>query len=204
MARSSTSGSIISSNAQHSIKLHSEAPLSDGASDTSHETAEHALFTHDHGGSNCGRKRWIFVGILVLMLAGIATALGVTLRKEEQNSVGVEQSSNLRGSGASDVEDTFANDNSEVSDGENASTEQEQGDNFRDIPERPEQPDKKSWPELKGMDVDEAKTIIQQERPDLNVIVVQVGDYVTFDYDTQRVWLWVNKDGLVDQMPKVG
>jgi CCR4-NOT transcriptional regulation complex NOT5 subunit len=191
MPRSTTSSS------RNSIKQQPEQErvISDNASETSHETAEPALYSHEGSdeGSRCGRKRWIIAGILVLVLVGIATALGLTLHEEKEAQQLTETSSkSLRGSATTDLEDTSI-----------AQASPSTGVSSSRV-ESPVQPGKKEWPELIGTKIEQAKSIITQERPDLNVIVVQVGDFVTSDYDTQRVWLWESEAGLVDRLPRVG
>ena len=193
MPRSTTSSS------RNSIKQQPEQErvISDNASETSHETAEPALYSHEGSdeGSRCGRKRWFIAGILVLILVGIATALGLTLHeeKEAQQLTGTS-SKNLRGSATTDLEDTS---NAAASPSSTAGVSNSSA-------ERPVQPGKKEWPELIGTKIEQAKSIIEQELPDLNVIVVQVGDFVALDYVTQRVWLWESEAGLVDRVPRVG
>lgn len=192
MTRSTTSSSKNSITQQRKL----EGVIADNASDTSHETAEPALNSHEGSddGSRCGRKRWIIAGMLGLILVGIAIALGLTLHDEKAaQQLNETSSANLRGSTTPDLEETS---NAE------ADSSTAGGNNFR--AEEPLQPGKKDWPELVGTEIEQAKGIIMQERPDLNVIVVQAGDFVTSDYDTQRVWLWENEEGLVDRMPIVG
>ena len=194
MARSSTSSS------KHSIKQQPDQDggvIDDNASDTSHETAEHALFSHEGSddGNYCGRKRWIIGGVLVMILVGIAVALGFTLHEGKHQLELTESSSNLRGSGATYPEDTTQ---------EDTQADPSNGDDYRDIPETLLQPGKTIWPELFGMEVKQAEAIIKQERPDLDVVEVGVDQFVTSDYDTQRVWLWTDENGLVGRTPRVG
>ncbi|MFJ4190513.1 serine protease inhibitor [Kitasatospora sp. NPDC089509] len=63
----------------------------------------------------------------------------------------------------------------------------------------------RSWPHLVGIDVDEAKAVIEAEAPDLHVGPVPLGHDVTCDVRVDRVWLWHDPDTrLVIRIPRVG
>jgi hypothetical protein len=64
---------------------------------------------------------------------------------------------------------------------------------------------KKKWPELYQTDGEIAKAVIQSERPDLKYVdIVPDDSIVTSDYDTSRVRIFVNSDGIVTSIPKIG
>ncbi|EHA8591595.1 Glu S.griseus protease inhibitor, partial [Cocos nucifera] len=63
---------------------------------------------------------------------------------------------------------------------------------------------KSSWPELVGVKGKEAEKIIEKENPAVDAIIVTVGDVVTGDFRCDRVWVWVDEDGKVAQVPKIG
>ena len=177
----------------------------DDCSETSwedtHEELKQAHSADSSGGSpppstqktRCGKRRWAIGGVLVLVFVAIAIALGVTLTKTNDNggSSSAAADGNLRGSGGGDGE----MENSAPADSEDA--------DFRDIPEATH-PNKTSWPELVGMPIDQAIEIIYVQRPDLQVIVVSEDALLQLDYNTGRVWLKEDENGLVAQIPRVG
>lgn len=63
---------------------------------------------------------------------------------------------------------------------------------------------KKSWPELVGVDGKVAEGRIEKENPLVNAIIVPDGSSVTFDFRCDRVWVWIDKDGIVKQIPIIG
>lgn len=63
---------------------------------------------------------------------------------------------------------------------------------------------KEEWPELVGKTGDEAKEAILKERPELNVQVVPELSPCTMDYRTDRVRVFVNKEGKVAGPPRTG
>lgn len=48
--------------------------------------------------------------------------------------------------------------------------------------------------------------MIELSAPDLNgnVYIVPPGAFVIMDYDLERVWVYVNESGVVDQVPARG
>ena len=64
--------------------------------------------------------------------------------------------------------------------------------------------EKTSWPELLGVPGEEAKTKILADNPKLEVIILLVGSIVTTDYREDRVRVYVDDEGKVAQIPKIG
>ena len=62
----------------------------------------------------------------------------------------------------------------------------------------------KDWPELVGKTGEEAKEIIQQENPNLNIQVLPEGSPVTRDLRMDRVRIFVNENGQVTSPPRIG
>eukprot|EP00545_Synedropsis_sp_CCMP1620_P001772 CAMPEP_0119016630 /NCGR_PEP_ID=MMETSP1176-20130426/13894_1 /TAXON_ID=265551 /ORGANISM="Synedropsis recta cf, Strain CCMP1620" /LENGTH=101 /DNA_ID=CAMNT_0006970121 /DNA_START=399 /DNA_END=704 /DNA_ORIENTATION=- len=70
-------------------------------------------------------------------------------------------------------------------------------------------PLRQSWPDLVGMEAEQAKLIIELQEPTFTVIVVQAsadgdGGVVSADYRDDRVWIWTNEDGTVKRTPMIG
>ncbi|CAK8572075.1 unnamed protein product [Lathyrus sativus] len=63
---------------------------------------------------------------------------------------------------------------------------------------------KRSWPELVGVDGKVAEGRIEKENPLVNAIIVLDGSFVPLDFRCDRVWVWVDKHGIVTQIPKIG
>ncbi|KAJ9543576.1 hypothetical protein OSB04_023283 [Centaurea solstitialis] len=63
---------------------------------------------------------------------------------------------------------------------------------------------KNSWPELVGWKGECAATKIEEENPQLNVIVLLEGTPVTKDLRCDRVRVWVDCHGIVIQPPTTG
>lgn len=61
-----------------------------------------------------------------------------------------------------------------------------------------------SWPDLVGLDGEEAMRALQEEDPDLNVSVVPAGSNVTADFACGRVRIIVDDDGTVTGAPSIG
>jgi len=62
------------------------------------------------------------------------------------------------------------------------------------------------WPECLGKTGDECKHLIETYAEDLrgHVKVLPPDSMVTMDYNTQRVWIWTDEGGIVNQIPKRG
>ncbi|KAM0937608.1 putative proteinase inhibitor I13, potato inhibitor I [Dioscorea sansibarensis] len=63
---------------------------------------------------------------------------------------------------------------------------------------------KSSWPELLGVEGEQAVAVIEKENEHVKAIIVEEGSIVTPDFRCDRVWVWVNKEGVVYQVPKIG
>ncbi|KAK4492571.1 hypothetical protein RD792_003386 [Penstemon davidsonii] len=59
------------------------------------------------------------------------------------------------------------------------------------------------WPELVGANGDAAATVIERQNPNVNAIVVRDGTSVTEDIRCDRVWVWVNRRGVVVRPPRI-
>ena len=82
-------------------------------------------------------------------------------------------------------------------------------------------PDKTQWPELVGTNGDQAVRIIKKETGKeiygsqvndrfyeclgfTNVMTVKTGSAITLDYRTDRVRVFINANGIVDNVPTIG
>ncbi|KAK4256382.1 hypothetical protein QN277_009256 [Acacia crassicarpa] len=63
---------------------------------------------------------------------------------------------------------------------------------------------KSSWPELVGVEGERAEAAIERENNLVDAIIVEEGSSVTTDFRCDRVWVWVNSDGIVTRVPKIG
>ncbi|KAF3456853.1 hypothetical protein FNV43_RR01507 [Rhamnella rubrinervis] len=63
---------------------------------------------------------------------------------------------------------------------------------------------KNSWPELVGQKGKVAEETIQRENPLVNAIVVDKDSVVTADFRCDRVWVRVDKSGIVVFTPIIG
>lgn len=64
--------------------------------------------------------------------------------------------------------------------------------------------EKDTWPELIGKTAEEAKAAINAEAPGLHVEILEEGSFVTFDYKTDRVRIFVNQEGKISLAPSIG
>lgn len=60
------------------------------------------------------------------------------------------------------------------------------------------------WPELVGVEGEEAAATIERENRNVTAIIVLDGSTVTADIVCTRVRVWVNTDGIVVRAPRVG
>ncbi|KNA20990.1 hypothetical protein SOVF_047410 [Spinacia oleracea] len=65
-------------------------------------------------------------------------------------------------------------------------------------------PGKNEWPELVGLNGEVAAQIIESENPNVHAIVLEDGSPTTRDFDCDRVWVWVDTDGVVVRAPTAG
>ncbi|CAA6658948.1 unnamed protein product [Spirodela intermedia] len=63
---------------------------------------------------------------------------------------------------------------------------------------------KSSWPELVGYTGIHAAAIIENQNHLVDAIIVKEGSSVPLDYRCNRVWVWVNKLGIVFKTPIIG
>ncbi|KAK1428384.1 hypothetical protein QVD17_17217 [Tagetes erecta] len=63
---------------------------------------------------------------------------------------------------------------------------------------------KGSWPELVGARGTTAAATIERENPRVDAIVVVDGTVVTTEFRCDRVWVWVNSNGVVVRAPVIG
>ncbi|CAK9146379.1 unnamed protein product [Ilex paraguariensis] len=63
---------------------------------------------------------------------------------------------------------------------------------------------KGSWPELVGVKGETAVAIIERENPLVTAIIVPEGSSIILDVRCDRVWVWVDKNGIVYLVPKIG
>ncbi|EEF41424.1 Proteinase inhibitor, putative [Ricinus communis] len=63
---------------------------------------------------------------------------------------------------------------------------------------------KDSWPELVGAKGDDAAATVEKENKHVHAIVLKEGTPVTRDFRCNRVWVWVDENGVVTRAPKTG
>nr|ACG26179.1 subtilisin-chymotrypsin inhibitor CI-1B [Zea mays] len=60
---------------------------------------------------------------------------------------------------------------------------------------------KKSWPEVVGLSLEEAKRVILCDKPDADIVVLPVGTPVTMDFRPNRVRIFID---TVAEAPHIG
>ena len=65
-------------------------------------------------------------------------------------------------------------------------------------------PGKSSWQELLGVLATPAATTIAHERPDVSVEVLPPGSPVIPDFNPTRVRVFIDNNGIVNQVPVIG
>ena len=65
-------------------------------------------------------------------------------------------------------------------------------------------PGKSSWPELLGVLATPAVTAIAHDRPDVSVEVLPPGSPVIPDFNPTRVRVFIDSNGIVNQVPVIG
>ncbi|PIA45262.1 hypothetical protein AQUCO_01700655v1 [Aquilegia coerulea] len=64
---------------------------------------------------------------------------------------------------------------------------------------------KQIWPELVGVDGHEAAVRIERENNSVHAEVVMKGmEIVPMDFKCNRVWVWVDSNWKVAQVPRIG
>ncbi|KAH7522168.1 hypothetical protein FEM48_Zijuj07G0109600 [Ziziphus jujuba var. spinosa] len=64
--------------------------------------------------------------------------------------------------------------------------------------------EKTSWPELWGIEGEAAEAIIKRDNPNVDVISLPVGSITIHDFNCNRVWLFLDSNGFVATIPKLG
>ncbi|KAL5561771.1 hypothetical protein UlMin_031518 [Ulmus minor] len=64
--------------------------------------------------------------------------------------------------------------------------------------------EKSAWPELVGVNGEEAAATIRRENPNVSTMIVKEGMMVTMDFRCDRVRIWVDTYGIVKQTPQIG
>ncbi|KAL7113052.1 hypothetical protein ACP275_04G039200 [Erythranthe tilingii] len=65
-------------------------------------------------------------------------------------------------------------------------------------------PGKNFWPELLGANGDVAAAVVERENPDVIAIVSTNEFPATKDFRCDRVWIWVDANGVVLRAPRAG
>ncbi|KAK8613120.1 hypothetical protein V6N13_100893 [Hibiscus sabdariffa] len=65
-------------------------------------------------------------------------------------------------------------------------------------------PPKMEWPELVGLTPDEAEKKIKEDKPRVQIQVVQPNSFVTMDFNQGRVRLFLDTSGKVERPPRIG
>ncbi|KAK9085889.1 hypothetical protein Sjap_026300 [Stephania japonica] len=63
---------------------------------------------------------------------------------------------------------------------------------------------KSMWPELLGVCGEVAAETIRKENHKVRVAIIKEGMFVTMDYRCDRVRVWINKKGIVKEVPRIG
>ncbi|CAM0146380.1 unnamed protein product [Urochloa decumbens] len=63
---------------------------------------------------------------------------------------------------------------------------------------------KDSWPELVGVSSEEAKKKIKEDKAEADVQVVPADAFVTMDYNSTRVRVFVDSNDKVAKAPRIG
>ena len=63
---------------------------------------------------------------------------------------------------------------------------------------------KSSWPELVGVQGTVAEATIERENSYVDAVIVPEGSSVILDFRCDRVWVWVDKNGIVYRVPTIG
>lgn len=62
----------------------------------------------------------------------------------------------------------------------------------------------KTWPALVGLTAEEAERKIREDMPEAFIPVIQPNSFVTMDFRSNRVRLYVDSAGNVDRTPMIG
>ena len=151
------------------------------------------------------KKRWVIVTAIVIILAAIAIALGVTLSGTRSSGTVSSTGTPETESSAPPPQQESPDDTTTAPESSASPPQQSPDDTTKPTPTKGEAiMDKKSWPELVGMPVSEAVSIIERERPDVSVQVILYNWIVTDDYVTTRVRVFKTEDDKVYWEPRIG
>ncbi|KAJ8749889.1 hypothetical protein K2173_013804 [Erythroxylum novogranatense] len=67
----------------------------------------------------------------------------------------------------------------------------------------PNLPESKTWPELVGLTAEEAAKKIKEEIPGIQIVVTR-SNIATMDFHFNRVILYVDCEGKVEHVPRIG
>jgi cytoskeletal protein RodZ len=198
-----------------------EKAIDDGASQTSKESdAPGETQRSDRNRTTC-KRRWILGSLfLVIVLVTVAVVLGITLSQGNDNNESLQSSNAVA---ATDKESSQPKDDSPVEDIVEVPAEEKEDSNPAETSDKgnpssvvdstmaetdedektKDTSNKKSWPELVGVPVEDAIAVISEERPDLEIETIPYDFMFTTDYDTSRVRIFT-KAGLVFQTPVIG
>ncbi|EYU40892.1 hypothetical protein MIMGU_mgv1a017848mg [Erythranthe guttata] len=65
-------------------------------------------------------------------------------------------------------------------------------------------PGKNFWPELLGANGYAAAAVIERQNPNVNAVVSTNPTPTTRDFRCDRVWIWVDANGVVLRAPRAG
>ncbi|KAI4338291.1 hypothetical protein L6164_016633 [Bauhinia variegata] len=68
----------------------------------------------------------------------------------------------------------------------------------------PNQSGKNSWPELVGVNGEDAAKQIEKENHFVKAFVIFEGTIVIMDFRCDMVWVWINKHRVVSKVPQIG
>ncbi|KAL6008531.1 hypothetical protein ACLOJK_034043 [Asimina triloba] len=63
---------------------------------------------------------------------------------------------------------------------------------------------KSTWAELVNASGDAAKAVIERENTSVRAVIVEEGSFVDAQFRCDRVWVWVDANGDVVRVPKIG
>lgn len=61
-----------------------------------------------------------------------------------------------------------------------------------------------NWQSLVGYHANDVANVIHRQRPDLKVVITPAWSFVTMEYQSNRVRLWVDDNNIVVRPPIIG